>query len=375
MKNLGLLFERNSDQLKRKYKIHNGWLIVELYEKEFTGKTIKKLISIVNGIHCSYGKIKIPIFFAFGNVRFADKLTYIVLECVMYYLMKNCGHDIKIKINPKIEIDVEGIGSSPLMLLSSNKSEKRKLFIQKFKFDIYMRHFRRVVQKDNIGILDELNYFLNPFNIEEENRESICEVISELISNGTEHAEGECLIDIDVTEVYNKMVNNQVISGDYYGINIVVLNLSNVLLGTQMKEKILYEQLATDRYRSVRTAYDYHKDFFDDRYMEEDFFNMSAFQHRISSRFNEEMTGGTGLTLLIKSLEKRSDDNLCYVLSGKRILCFFQKYLEYKNDWIGFNPENNFLTAIPDKNYIDSCDMFFPGTAYNLHFIMEKKDE
>lgn len=271
MENTSLLFEKNPDQIKKKYKIYNGWVVVELFTDTFTGKTIKKMISIINGIQSSYGKIKIPIFFNFGHVRFADKLTYIVLECLMYYLMNECGHDVKIKFNPIIEIDVEGIGSSPIMLLSSNKSEKRKLFIQRFKFDIYMRHFRRVVQKENIGILDELNYFLNPFNINEENRESICEVISELISNGTEHAEGECLIDIDVTELYNKVVYNKVTTGDYYGINIVVLNLSDVLLGTQMKEKILCEHLSTDRYRSVRVAYDYHKKHFDEKYMEEDF--------------------------------------------------------------------------------------------------------
>lgn len=100
---------------------------------------------------------------------------------------------------------------------------------------------------------------------------------------------------------------------------------------------------------------------------------MAVFQHRISGRQNEEMSGGTGLTLLIKSLESKSDSNFCYVLSGKRILGFKQKYLEYKNDWIGFNESNDFLNDIPDLKNITDCDIKFPGTAYNLHFIMEKK--
>ena len=375
MKNTNLLFDKNAEKILRSYKVNNGWIVVEIFTEIFKGESVKRVISIVNGIHNYYGKINVPILFDFGHVRFADKLTYIILECLMFHLMNHCGHDVKIIFSPQIEIDVEGIGSSPLMLLSSNKSKKRKLFIEKFQFEIYLRHFRRIVERGNIGILDDLNYFLKVFDISEENREGICEVISELISNGTEHAEGECLIDIDVTDIYNKVDRNKSIIGDYYGINIVVLNLSEVLLGTQMKEKILCGNLLTDRYKSVCAAYDYHKSFFNDKYMEEDFFNMSAFQHRISSRTNEEMTGGTGLTLLIKSLERRSDNNLCYVLSGNRILCFYQKYLEYKNDWIGFNDSNDFLTAIPNMENIQYCAMFFPGTAYNLHFIMEKQDE
>lgn len=373
MVNTDLLFDEKL-LCTNNFRIIDGKLKVDCSTRMFNGSSIRKIISIVNGINKLYNSAKIPIHFYIGLVRFQDKLTYIVLECIFYHLMKYNNRDIRLYMQPINGIDVEGITSSPLMLLSSSKKEKRVEFIQKFEFEIYLRHFRRIVHYGDIGILDELNYFLKFFDIEEEKRENVCEVISELISNGTEHAEGECLIDIDVTDLYNKVQENKKVTGDYYGINIVVLNLSKMLLGTQMKNKILNEKLDTDRYQNVRNAYDYHKQYFQEgRYVEEDFFNMSAFQHRISGRYNEEMTGGTGLTLLIRSLESKSDNNLCYVLSGRRILWFNQKYLEYKDDWIGFNESNNFLSDIPDLNNITDCDIYFPGTAYNLHFIMEKK--
>lgn len=371
MKNTNLLLSYNSYFIKN-YKFENGWIVIDAKTNKFTSTTIKKIISIVNEIHRRYKNKNIPIRFELGYVRFSDKLTYVTLECILYQLMVDYGHDIKISFMPQLGIDVEGIYSSPLLLLSSSKREKRMLFIEKFELDIYKNHFRRIVCQKNIGILDDLNYFLNNmFDIDNDSREDVCEVISELISNSTEHGAGECLIDIDVTNLYNKVDS----SGDFYGINIVVLNLCDVLLGTQIRSRITSEDFKTDRYKNLKRAYDYHKQFFDELYLDEDFFSICSFQNKISGRSEQELTGGTGLTMLIESLEQKSDNNMCYVLSGDRIICFEQKYLKYNNDWIGFNESNNFLTDIPNASIFRWCDIYFPGTAYNLHFIMERVNE
>lgn len=356
----------------KNYEFKNGWIVINARTTKFNGTTIKKIISNVNDIHKRYKNKNVPIKFELGYVRFSDKLTYVTLECILYELMVSYGHDIKISFHPQLGIDVEGINSSPLLLLSSTKRKKRMEFINKFELDIYKNHFRRIVCRENIGILDDLNYFLNNmFDIDNESRENVCEVISELISNSTEHGAGECLIDIDVTNLYNKVDS----VGDFYGINIVVLNLSEVLLGTQIKSRIEGEDFKTDRYKNIKNAYIYHKQFFDELYLEEDFYNICSFQNKISGRSEEELTGGTGLTMLIESLEQKSDNNMCYVLSGKRIICFEQKYLKYNNDWIGFNEANNFLTDIPNTDIFENCGIYFPGTAYNLHFIMERVNE
>lgn len=356
----------------KNYEFKNGWIVINARTTKFNGTTIKKIISNINDIHKRYKNKNVPIKFELGYVRFSDKLAYVTLECILYELMVSYGHDIKISFYPQLGIDVEGINSSPLLLLSSTKRKKRMEFINKFELDIYKNHFRRIVCRENIGILDDLNYFLNNmFDIDNESRENVCEVISELISNSTEHGAGECLIDIDVTNLYNKVDS----VGDFYGINIVVLNLSEVLLGTQIKSRIEGEDFKTNRYKNIKNAYIYHKQFFDELYLEEDFYNICSFQNKISGRSEEELTGGTGLTILIESLEQKSDNNMCYVLSGKRIICFEQKYLKYNNDWIGFNEANNFLTDIPNTDIFENCDIYFPGTAYNLHFIMERVNE
>ena len=44
---------------------------------------------------------------------------------------------------------------------------------------------------------------------------------------------------------------------------------------------------------------------------------------------------------------------------------------EYNEEkWIGFNKENEFLTKIPDVQVLGNNNIFFPGTAYNLNFVM-----
>ena len=92
-----------------------------------------------------------------------------------------------------------------------------------------------------------------------------------------------------------------------------------------------------DRYKKVQEAYEYHKKYFNDDYMKEDFFNIAAYQHKISGREKIVETGGTGLTKLISSLEKKADSHQCYVLSGNRGIFFKQDYLEYNDDrLIGF---------------------------------------
>lgn len=375
MKNTGLLLSSN-DYYSHNYKVINGWVVINVRLTTFNSTAIKRIIAIVNDIHRRYGNKNVPLRFMLGKVRFMDKLTYVTLECIMYQLMAEYKHDISLSFYPDIGIDIEGIQSSPLLLLMSSKRERRLQFIEKFELDIYKNHFRRIVNRNNIGILDDLNYFLNNmFDIDSESREEVCEVISELISNSTEHGEGECLVDIDVTNMYSKVDSHS----DYYGINIVVLNLSDVLLGTQIKSRMLSEKFKTDRYKSLKKAYDYHKQFFNDLYLEEDFFNICPFQNKISGRSEEELTGGTGLTMLIESLEQKSDNNMCYVLSGHRVIFFEQKYMHYNNDWIGFNESNNFLTDLPNINIniniIRYCDIYFPGTAYNLHFIMERAND
>ena len=62
----------------------------------------------------------------------------------------------------------------------------------------------------------------------------------------------------------------------------------------------------------------------------------------------------------------------CYVLSGKHIIIFNDDYLfENEEQWMCYNEEKNFVDYPPNKNIIGECPIFFPGTAYNLNFVIE----
>ncbi len=54
---------------------------------------------------------------------------------------------------------------------------------------------------------------------------------------------------------------------------------------------------------------------------------------------------------------------------------FIRSLLEYDADhWIGMNHEHDFQHCAPDKNVFSTFPIYFPGTAYNLNFVMETED-
>ena len=212
------------------------------------------------------------------------------------------------------------------------------------------------------------------FDITDEYREEIAEVISELVGNACEHTESDCLVDIDVTSDHTKQENGKNVEGSYYGINIVILNYSTKLIGDDLRIKVIDHNMVENRYAAVKKAYVLHKTKFQNEYEEGDFFNIAVFQDKISGRSDKVSSGGTGLTLLIKTLERQSDTSMCYMLSGNRSIFFHEDLLDYDEDgWIGFNKTNSFFEDIPDKRCIKRSPLYFPGTAYNLHFVMRRK--
>lgn len=113
---------------------------------------------------------------------------------------------------------------------------------------------------------------------------------------------------------------------------------------------------------------------FSDKYNVDDFFNIASFQDRVSSREDSGESGGRGLPLLIRSLERQADTHLCYVISGKNVIWFKLPYMEYnKDEWVGFNSSKNFLSDIPAEDSLGRGETFVSGTAFNLNFAMMKR--
>lgn len=378
MENLELLFKRNPQRYNKICINKNCAIECEIvnYRWSWSGNEIRQMIAYVNSILIKYSKVKPPVHFVLRGRTFIDKLTYIFVECICLYLIEH-GFAVQIYMSVESDIGVEGIVSSPLLLLNNTKLKSVKLFPVKFNKDLYGNHFRKLIgsseiEKNIIGnIYTEVDSFLKPFNVSDEFRNKVSLTVAELVGNATEHAKTDCLIDIDVTTPYSK--RGDVADNEYYGVNIAVVNFSEKLLGDDIYKKLFdnFEEITSGRYKKVLEAYEYHKTLFNEQYGIEDFCNIATFQHKISGRADvPDGVGGTGLTKLIQALQIMSEAYRCYVISGKRCVNFDLALLEYDKDgWIGFNDVNSFTGAIPNDEVTTECFIDMPGTAYNLTFV------
>lgn len=379
MNHLELLFSQNASiPCANRVIINNGAFVFECNERFFSYSTLRNMIGFVNAITTKYRGVKLPIVFNLHDVQIVDKLIYILFECICEYLIVDCSYKVLVNSSVRDTINTEGIRSSPIQLLTTGKIDHQKKFKDKFKFDIYKCHYRRLLTESEICktdlscvVLDEIAQFQRMFNVDDDCREAISEVLIELVGNAGEHGHSDCLIDFDIAPDYIKEGSSK----EYVGINIALLNFSKELLCTSLKDKILNVSEAEDRYKVVTQAYLNHSKYFSQDYYENDFFNITAFQHKISGRPDNTITGGTGLTKLIESLETKSDAHMCYVATGNSKLRFQPEYLKYNKDgWIGFNDTNNYVDCCPKSELIVHNEIYIPGTAYNLNFVMQRKE-
>ncbi len=386
MTNINLLFEHNKNDntkmLKKYYKFRNDkgkkyWLI-NINNHSFSGKQIHKLICILNNI-IETDKFKFPIKINLNTITFADKLVYIVLECICLYLIFNQNRDIILNYKHENHIGNSGIEFSPLNQIKYNCNQK--LFYECFFDHLSKRHFRKIIINSEIKtsylniVLTSIYKFLENLSIDRDTIGLLCEAIIEVVGNAIEHDHSDCLIDIDVTDDnYKKIGDNE--NNSYYGVNVVVLNFSHTPFYKKLQDKLLScKTNLNERYTEVQNAKSKHSEHFSNEYTESDFYTIASFQHKISGSVAKGESGGVGLTTLIKSLEEKSDGNYCYMLSEKRVLFFYKDLLKHNsNNFLGFNRDNDFLNRIPDLSIFRSCDTFFPETSYNLHFTI-RKDE
>lgn len=378
MNNLELLLTDNLDLPFYKVEIISGCFVYREKNSVISSLSIRNIIRFIKTVLIRYSRVKLPIVFELGAAPFADKLTYVIFECLCYYLIGEKGYRVKVLMKARKHIHTAGIESSPLQLLSDYDNEHMDRYMKSFKSEIYLNHFRRVITTEMLSkpdflceLMDDVARFQNYFDVNFDCREAIAEVIVELVGNASEHGRSNCLVDFDIAPSYSKLGSDK----KYLGINIAIVNLSEWLLGTALHNRICNGVVTEPRYIAVKEAYTNHTYFFEQNYLEEDFFNLSAFQHKISGRCANMSTGGTGLTKLIESLETRSEAHMCYVTSGKRSILFAPEYLKYNGDgWLGFNQSNDFLHGKPDVSILADNRYKFPGTAYNLNFVLQREE-
>ena len=379
-----IFFEYNNGTRKIKEFFKDKKYIYKSRRGLLDDKEIKRIITFVNSIEKG---IKLPVIFDMGEVEVNDKISYILFEYICYYLLIERGYRCCVDIQFNKSIVSYNVEASPLLIIDRKRmlgsqddyETAKREYEKKFKFDTGPNYIRKIIKKEDHGtdvasrLVSDIETTLKNLNLDEKQRNSICEVIAELIDNSGEHAESDCIIDVDITPDHIK----EDAEGRYYGANIVVFDVSKRLFGEKIKVLLKDATVQhSDSYKRLQVAYDYHMQYWDEHYKEEDFFIMSAFQHRISSRREEYFTGGTGLTRFISALELQSDAYQCFLWTGNRKMYFYHQLLHTDNEnWVGFNEEKDFMSHIPNKAILEDSCVYFAGTAYNLNFILKKESD
>ena len=368
------------DEIDVNLKIRNYKLTINVKDSEFNFMTLFKISRKIRSFVNNYSLNKeIIITINTNEIIFSDFSLYMLFESLLYFLCKNSKFKkIKFK-NKKSKVFLENDLENSIVFRNINNFITREEYMKEFeKLNISLTNFRKIVkyEKDNNEITSilysELNVFLKTFKIQEYFKEQFIETIVELVSNANEHAKVDCLLDIRIDDVVNKITEK-----DFYNISVSIINFSNVLLGSGIRKNFKNKNIKIGFLKELEIAYKNHSYFFNEEYTEDDFFNISAFQWRFSGRNDIiEDNGGTGLTTLIRFLIEASELDSCYVFSGNTFIIFKKEFLvENEKKYIGFNKEQNYLNYPPDSSCVLKLPFFLNGTLYNFNFIVSKEEE
>lgn len=373
------LLRMNSQNFKpnrRELLLKKGGIVTIIVGGEsFSGGSIHLLLAKLNYIRNVYKGACKKIIFRFLNVFVPmDKLTYIIFESIIYMLCKKYNYEVLVYMKGfDLSINTSGFKSSLLRMFVAREIGQDD-FQRKFVWLLDKTHFRRMVNHDDSEeqsrLMYDIKHFVANLGVNREDSTRIAEIVAELADNACEHAQSDCLIDIDIADDWFRKTGDE--DGIYYSVNVSVLNFSDKLIWDNLKEKVVTRNYKeSPRYEKLEKAYSFHKEKFDDVYDEDYFFIISTFQNEISGRPNQTETGGKGLTELLTEIGANKNDG--YLLSGNKVVCFPTELIQYDKDgWVGFNAQKDFFSSIPDREVLCKSETFLPGTAYNLTLIYRR---
>lgn len=331
-----------------------------------------------------YRFCKYNIHLIFENLIFKDKITYLILDAIIYDLLKRSNFNLEITCKKEdfSDIHTSGFVSTALYRTQSNIGYlDKKLFIKYYEQNFYSTRnvYRKIISKEVLKndetpsiIGSEVASIAKQISDDCEWVDGISEVVSELVCNVSSHTEGDCLLDINISNNIEHINDTRKI--DRTMINIAVINYSEYRLFDKIKNNICnmrYNE-KDNLYERIYIAYNNHKNLFSNNYTEDDFFLITAFQNHVTSRNLKSGNSGTGLTRLIENIIGKCEADYSYVLSGSNILLFRPEYLIISEDkFIGFNEEQDYFNHAPADQAISKSSLSVPGTIYNLLLIKE----
>lgn len=382
MKNINLIYEHvNSSTVN----IHKKPIIIKITSEVFNSDSLVCLAGKVKYLY-TYKYMNLDIIFDLENIKiFGDKVTYLLLDALLYDILKHTNFSIRVIYSIDAQtIQHIGFCGTALFRASNRNSAilNRKDFIKAYENPYYAdsivyRRFitRENMQKNNLWaskICAEVAAILKSCSKDEEWIDGISEVVSELFDNVNSHTDGDCLIDIDISNSVKSTNDN--IDKEFQSVDIAVINFSENRLFDRIKTYLKEHRYESDDilYKKIYKAYETHKNYFDETYNEDDFFLVTAFQNHVTSREFKQSRYGTGLPTLIEKIIGKTEDDYTYVLSGNNMLFFKTNFLKLSKDrYIGFNDENDYFNFRPSNYVVNRSNLYVPGSIYHLLLIKE----
>lgn len=353
------------------------------FDSQMLTKIKKDIAPFVLNKH--YRKQHLYLIFSFGEIKFMDKITYMIFDAILYYIIKTTKFDVSIEFSCSMQwYTHEACRTAVFMQCYDNEKSiidrKKMLSIYKKPFNSFSKnHYRSFIDRKSLEksatiskINNDVATFLQCFYKKEDEDyvDSVSEVVAELVDNVKRHSTGDSLVDIYVVDT---LASEELDVTDLTGVFIAIINFSKTKLNDVVKRNI-EEKLYSENdvvYKKLYDAYGNHNSFFDNTYTKEHFFDLAVFQKHIGSKieyFSEG--GGTGLTRLIERINGRSHRRGSYVLSGDKLIMFWDDFLKLgKDEMYGFNLSGDFVNCPPAKAVINKSYFQVPGTIYNLEFI------
>lgn len=346
----------------------------------------------------------LPICIDLNNIRFYDKLIYILLETIIYYLISEKGWIVTIGGQCKEENCSTNVGFSslnngnwPLNMLFENDFNKKINYLddirkKKYKYNrienATMSSTRCLVNNEKAGssISSDIYEFLKRSfilkKIDCSMINCIAKTIIEIKDNCAEHTKFPYVYDIDIKKVTH--AERSMLKGrEYIAINVAIWDFSGIRLGDAIKKKIQIIEMPQSTqedidnqigrkikpFEKLRVAKEKHKLFWDSNYDEDDFFSLTAFQPGITGRTSPGSTGGAGLSHVLDFLCDFPDYYRGYCLTGNTVVNFDKKFLNKDNqEWYSFRDNNSdFVNNKPSDMCVYKSKFFYPGTAFFLH--------
>lgn len=369
----------------------------------------KRFFEFLHAVPINKDEINIlPIFIDMTDVKFVDKLVYILFETMIYHIIHDKNWIISVIGDLKPENCSNSINTSSLavgnwstgIVADSNftniLNKKNQERCEKYKYS-----------RSKIGDLSSTRCFVSAqsetkeslhasdiYEFLEESKEliekaggnlsDITNTIFEIIANCAEHTNSQYIYDIDIKKVIHGSAS-KLKGNEYVAINIAIWDFSKAKLGDAIKRKIecIENTSSKEEYNALIGEKEYtfekllqskkvHEKVWreNDAYDADDFFALAAFQPGVTGRPHPGSTGGAGLAHVLDFLLDFSDIYRCYCLTGDTIINLDKKFLtKDKDGWYSFNniQTANFVDSAPSKLCVSKSDVFYAGTAFFLH--------